>query len=249
MRVHRLNLALTLVGSFALQGTQLAFIGVLLGTFGPIAGWGISDVAFLYGMRLAAHGICTTSFGQHRMSAIVVREGEWDRYLVRPVGGLMQLLTRAFNAGSLGDLGLGLTILVVAASQVDISWNAGLILFLVVSVISGGLVEAGVQVGISGLDFRIGPTARIKDTVDTVFTNFGAYPMSIFGSAFTWILTFALPLAFMAYLPATVLLDRTVDLVVPVCLAWASPIAGPISLAAGVAFFSRMSRFYASPGH
>lgn len=246
---YRANLVLMFLGSAALQGTQLAFIGVLLGAFGAIGGWSVADVAFLYGLRLTAHGVCTTSFGQHRSSAGVVRDGEWDRFLLRPASPLAQLLTRYFNVGTIGDLVLGVAILAIAAGRVDVEWTPLSIGFLVLAAIGGGLVEAGLQIGISGLDFVIGHTTRAKDMIDRVLTDFGAYPMSIFGTVGTWMLTFLLPLAFMAYLPATVLLGRTDDLVVPVALAWLSPLAGPLLLLVGALFFRSMSRHYTSPGN
>lgn len=249
MRVHRANLVMMFLGSAAIQGTQLAFIGVLLGAFGAIAGWSVGEVAFLYGLRLTAHGVCTLNFGQHRGSAHAIRNGDWDRYLLRPAGPLMQMLTRHFNPGTIGDLVLGLAILLTAASLIDVGWSPALIAFLVAATISGGLVEAGVQIGLSGLDFRWSPMTRVKDTVDRVLTDFGAYPMAIFGTAGGWLLTFLIPLAFMAYLPATIILEHTDDLVVPLWVAQGSPLAGPVILTAGIAFFRYMSRYYASPGH
>lgn len=249
MRVHRMNLMMMFLGSAAIQGTQLAFISVLLGAFGAIAGWGVGEVAFLYGLRLTAHGVCTINFGQHRGSAQAIRNGDWDRFLLRPAGPLMQLLTRHFNPGTIGDLVLGLAILVTAANLIEVQWSAGKLLFLALAALGGGLVEAGLQIALSALDFRWGPLVRIKDMVDRILTDFGAYPMTIFGTAGTWLLTFLIPLAFMAYLPTTVLLDRTEELVVPVWTAQLSPLAGPVLLVLAVAFFRYMSRFYASPGH
>ncbi|MGP9536829.1 ABC transporter permease [Brachybacterium sp. AOP43-C2-M15] len=249
MRVHRVNLMMMFLGSAAIQGTQLAFISVLLGAFGAIAGWSVGEVAFLYGLRLTAHGVCTINFGQHRGSAQAIRNGDWDRFLLRPAGPLMQLLTRHFNPGTIGDLVLGLAILVTAANLIGIPWSAGMVLFLALAALGGGLVEAGLQIALSALDFRWGPLVRIKDMVDRVLTDFGAYPMTIFGTAGTWLLTVLIPLAFMAYLPTTVLLGRTDELVVPVWTAQLSPLAGPLLLVLGIAFFRYMSRFYASPGH
>lgn len=249
MRVHRMNLILTFLGSAALQGTQLAFIGVLLGAFGTIAGWDVAEVAFLYGLRLTAHGVCTINFGQHRASAQVVRNGDWDRYLLRPAPPLLQLLTRFFSPGTIGDLVLGVTILCVAATSIDIRWAPWTVLYVALAAISGGLVEAGLQIGISGLDFTMGPTTRVKDTIDRVLTDFGAYPMTIFGTAGAWLLTFLLPLAFMAYLPAALVLDHTEELVVPLWLAQLSPVVGPLVLVGGIAVFRHLSRYYASPGH
>lgn len=249
MRVHRVNLMMMFLGSAAIQGTQLAFISVLLGAFGAIAGWGVGEVAFLYGLRLTAHGVCTINFGQHRGSAQAIRNGDWDRFLLRPAGPLMQLLTRHFNPGTIGDLVLGLAILVTAATLIEVQWSIGKLLFLALAALGGGLVEAGLQIALSALDFRWGPLVRIKDMVDRILTDFGAYPMTIFGAAGTWLLTFLIPLAFMAYLPTTVLLGRTEELVIPVWMAQLSPLAGPVLLLLAVAFFRYMSRFYASPGH
>ena len=244
----RANLVLTFLGSVAIQGTQLAFISVLLGAFGAIAGWSVGEVAFLYGLRLTAHGVCTINFGNHRQSAVVIRNGEWDRYLLRPAGPLMQLMTRFLNPGTIGDLVLGLAILLTAANLLDMTWTLPLVLYVAAAAIGGGLVEAGMQIGLSGFDFVVGPTVRIKDMVDRVLTDFGAYPMAIFGTIGTWLLTLLLPLAFMAYLPAAVVLGHEADLVVPVWLAWLSPIAGLGVFAIGVAVFMRMSKSYASPG-
>ena len=244
LRAHRANLVLVFLGSAALQGTQLAFIGVLLG-----AGWDVAEVAFLYGLRLTAHGVCTVNFGQHRASANVVRDGDWDRFLLRPVPPLLQLLTRLFNPGTLGDLVLGVAILCAAAPHTPITWTPLAVVYVMAAAVGGGLVEAGLQIGISGLDFVLGPTTKVKDTVDRVLTDFGAYPMTIFGTAGTWLLTALLPLAFMAYLPATVLLGRTDELLVPPLIAVLSPLAGPLLLALGVVVFGRLSRHYASPGH
>ncbi|WP_246958233.1 ABC-2 family transporter protein [Brachybacterium sp. Marseille-Q7125] len=249
MRVYRVNLFMLILASFAIQGTQLAFIGVLLGTFGAIADWTVGEVAFLYGLRLTAHGVCTINFGQHALSAYAVRNGDWDRFLLRPAGPLMQMLTRYFNPGTIGDLVLGLVILTTAASMVEAAWTPGKILFLIIAALGGGLVEAGLQIALSGLDFRWGPVTQIKFTIDRVLTDYGAYPMAIFGTAGTWLLTFLIPLAFMAYLPATIILDHTEDLVVPLWLAQLSPLAGPVILAAGITFFRFMSRYYSSPGH
>ena len=249
LRAHRANLVLVFLGSAALQGTQLAFIGVLLGAFGAIAGWDVAEVAFLYGLRLTAHGVCTVNFGQHRASANVVRDGDWDRFLLRPVPPLLQLLTRLFNPGTLGDLVLGVAILCAAAPHTPITWTPLAVVYVMAAAVGGGLVEAGLQIGISGLDFVLGPTTKVKDTVDRVLTDFGAYPMTIFGTAGTWLLTALLPLAFMAYLPATVLLGRTDELLVPPLIAVLSPLAGPLLLALGGVVFGRLSRHYASPGH
>ena len=93
----------------------------------------------------------------------------------------------------------------------------------------------------------MGPTTRVKDTIDRVLTDFGAYPMTIFGTAGAWLLTFLLPLAFMAYLPAALVLDHTEELVVPLWLAQLSPVVGPLVLVGGIAVFRHLFEVLREP--
>ncbi len=245
---YRASLWTLVLGSVALQGTQLLFIGVLLHQFGVINGWTTPEIALLYGLRLSAHGVCTTTFGQHSRLDGLLRNGEYDRFLLRPANPFVQLITWRFNLGTVGDLALGLGILITAAQLVVIDWTIGRVLLAVLAVIGGGLVEAGVMILISGLAFRLRTTWSAKVTVDTMFTDFGAYPLPIFGPAGVFALTFAIPLAFIAYLPCTVILARTSELLVPTWLAVIAPLAGPVLLVCGYAFFTRQSRAYDSPG-
>jgi ABC-2 type transport system permease protein len=61
-------------------------------------------------------------------------------------------------------------------------------------------------------------------------------------------LTFVFPMAFIAYLPATMLLDRTDELPIPAWLAAVSPCGGLLVFAIGLSSFNRMVRTYDSPG-
>lgn len=245
---YRGNLVNIALGSVALQGSQLLFIGVLLNRFGSIAGWSFGEIALLFAMRLCAHACCTIPFGQHASIDFVLNEGVWDRVLLRPANPLVQLLTRTFNAGSLGDLVLGLAALVAAVGLAPVAWTPGAVLLLVAAILAGGLVEAGTEIFLSGLSFRLRTTYSLKVTVDNTFADFGVYPLAIFGTIGSLLLTFVLPLAFIAYLPATVLLGREPYPGVPSWVGVVSLVAGPLIFWGGCSFFFRQSRYYSSPG-
>jgi ABC-2 type transport system permease protein len=244
---YRGNLLNIMLGSVALQGAQLLFIGVILTRFQEIGGWSFQEIALLFAMRLCAHAACTIPFGQHAAIDFLVNEGEYDRFLLRPASPFLQLITFRFNAGSLGDLVLGLAALGVAIAIGPVEWTPLLVLLLIGAIIAGGLVEAGVEIFLSGLSFRMRATYTLKVTVDNTFSDFGAYPLTIFGQVGGLLLTFLLPLAFIAYLPATAILGRTDELVVPAWMAWSSLVVGPLVFLGGVRFFRHQSRHYDSP--
>lgn len=83
---------------------------------------------------------------------------------------------------------------------------------------------------------------------DSVFSTYGNYPLSIFGSFFTWTFTFLIPLAFVAYLPATVLLDRTAELQLAPAFAYAAPLAGLVWLGVAIRVFNSQLGSYQSAG-
>ena len=56
---YRANLLVQMLGAIAHQTAGFAFIWVVIERFGVIGGWTLAEIAFLYGMRLTAHGLFT----------------------------------------------------------------------------------------------------------------------------------------------------------------------------------------------
>lgn len=54
---YRGNLLVNILGGLCYQGAGLAFIWAVLARFGNLGGWTLGEIAFLYGLRLAAHGL------------------------------------------------------------------------------------------------------------------------------------------------------------------------------------------------
>lgn len=246
---YRGNLLISIVGGLFYQGASLAFIWAVLDRFGTIGGWGLNEIAFLYGMRLAAHGVCMVVFNQLIFIDEVVVEGEYDRYLVRPLPPLLQLLTRRLRLTTLGDLVGGVCLLILASLNAPVDWSPVAVGYLCMAVLGGATVEGSLHLSASALIFKLKRTMQIQLTVDAVFSEFGNFPLKIFGPAARFGLTFLFPLAFVAYLPATMLLNRAEELAVPALLAWGAPAVGMVLLYTAYRFWLRQSRHYESSGH
>lgn len=245
---YRVSFLSTIVGGVALQGTQLLFIGVLLSKFSVIAGWRLNDVALLFAMRLAAHAFYVVPFGALYAIDNAIQQGDVDRYLLRPAGVYLQVITRYAPLAALGDALLGFGALAAFAAQSAVSWTPGKVLFLIAALIGGGLVEAGMQTFLAGMSFRMTSTTSMRILADDTITRFSGYPLTMFGRWGFLSLTFIFPMAFIAYLPATVLLGRTDQLPIPAWLAELSPLSGPVVFTIGLIHFNRMVRAYKSPG-
>ncbi len=245
---YRTSFVTVILGGIALQGTQLLFIGVLLAKFGQIGGWRINDIAFVFAVRLAAHACYVVPAGAILQSDFLIQQGEMDRYLLRPAGIYLQVITSRAPLMALGDALLGFGAVAIFAPRAQIHWSMWTVLYLLIAIVGGGLVETAIQTFICAFSFVLTSTSSMQILADDTVTRFSGYPLTIFGRWGLLTLTFGFPMAFIAYLPVTVLVGRAHDSVIPFWLAAISPLAGPILFILAFAVFNRMIRRYSSPG-
>jgi ABC-2 type transport system permease protein len=246
---YRANFLIMVLMGIVYQCTGFVFIWVVLSEFQALAGWSLGEVAFLYGLRLTMHALNGAITGGLYSLEWKVRQGEFDRYLVRPVPPLLQLLCERVHISILGDLIGGLVLFAAASSLVTISWTPLALLYLALALIGGALIELAMRLVFSALAFRYMSANAFMFLLDTLFSNFSNYPLKIFGSVLEFLLTFGIPMAFMAYFPAAVLLGRTGELQVSPLFAYAAPLVGLIWLALALQIFQYAMRSYQSAGH
>lgn len=246
---YRANFVIWIVTGAVYQLTGFVFIWVVLTRFQTIAGWTLGEVAFLYGLRLLGHGAGLLMFNRMIEIENLVRDAEFDRFLVRPVPALLQVVTRRFPVNALGDFGGGVVLFLAANALVGLDWSPLSLTFLVLTVIGAALVEGGIKLAIASLNFRFLSTRALVRVIDDLFSNFGNYPMRIFGGLLQFLLTFALPVAFIAYLPATVLLARTDELRIHAAFAYLAPLAGIVVFGLGYLLWRHELPQYQSSGH
>jgi ABC-2 type transport system permease protein len=199
-------------------------------------------------MRLASHAFYVVPFGSLMLTDELVRDGEFDRILLRPVNPFLQLVTRWFSLMSLGDALLGIGALVIFGLRAPVDWDATKLGYLVLAVLGGSLVETGIQTFFCGLTFVARSTFSLRIFADSSITQFSGYPLTMFGRVTFYAFCTVFPMAFIAFLPATVLLGRTSDVPLPSWLTTASPLVGILVFAFGYRFFTAMMPRYTSPG-
>lgn len=240
-------LIMTLMG-LVRQGTGMALIWVILARFETIAGWTIGEVAFLYGLRLTMLALCGLA-GDIWSLQHIVRMGEFDRFLVRPVRPLLQLLTSSVPISAFGDLLGGVALIAAAARLINVAWTARTIVYLLLALVGGALIQFALRLLLASFSFRALSVNGLMGIVDDLFNDFGTYPLSIFNSTLRLLLTFGLPVAFMAYFPAAVLLERMAELQVQPIIAYGAPLAGVVWLGIALWVFEHEMQHYQSSGH
>ena len=142
------------VGGMSLMGfAGILRILILILTFETIGGWRFAQAGFMIGVWRLCHGLHLALFMSFWSHPWLVREGQLDRMLVRPVHPLLQILASDLPLMSVGDFVPGLVLLGLTYQEVAVSWSLPNILFLVIVVCSGSVIEWAVLLATNTLDF------------------------------------------------------------------------------------------------
>lgn len=87
------------------------------------------------------HGLFFSFFSHREM----VWNGDFDRLLVRPLSPVWQIMASGLNLPALGEFLPGFTLLCIAAPKVQVAWTPLNVLYLIVIVLSGAVIEWAVN--------------------------------------------------------------------------------------------------------
>ena len=177
---YRANFVVMAVTQVVSQLTGFAFIWVVLERFGALAGWSLGEIAFLYGLRMLAHSLRGVVFGNLPNVEGLVRRGEFDRMLVRPLPPLLLVMAQRVYIRDAFTIVAGAALLVAASGMVAISWSPLALLYLALAIMGGSLVGASIALACAALAFRWLAGRALYILVNSVNNTFGAYPLTIF---------------------------------------------------------------------
>lgn len=244
---YRFNFIVGVLSGMFFSGIGIIFVWALLETFTSLGSWSFVEIALLYGLRLTAHGTYLMFFSSMYRIDDFVRDGGYDRLLVRPIHPILQLMTTEFRVAVIGDFIGGVAILTAALMMQGIEWTPSLALLLVGAIIGGALIDGAFQVLPASLTFRYIESWPSRVIFDDIFSRFGNYPIHIFGNIAERILTFVVPVAFVAWLPVATMLEKPTFM--PSWAGWLSVPIGIVAFALAIKVFARSSRHYQSSGH
>lgn len=245
---YRFNFLVEIAFGLVYQSIGFVVILTILGQFESIGGWSLSDVTLLYAIRMMGQAVWALTFSRILLIDEIIQNGEYDRILIRPLPAMLQLMFGSFRVAVFGDVFGGVTLLVVALTIADVDWNTAKVMFLVASIVGSAALSGAFQLGPAALTFRYLQTSTLRAFFENLFSQFSGYPLTLFERKVRSLLTFAIPVAFVAWVPGSVLLDRTDTLPFPAWVAWCSPLFGVVLLVAAWWIFQRESRLYQSSG-
>jgi ABC-2 type transport system permease protein len=241
------NIITWLVGT-ALGGVaEIIMILALTSTFGTIGGWDFYQLGFMFSIFRLAYAVHLAVFLPFWWHSDFVRHGQLDLFLVRPAHPLLQILAWDLFLSAFGVLIPALVLFGMTCSHVAVPWTALNIVFLLVVIASGAVIMWAVRLFLNALDFWFVQADQVLEILDPFQYNATRYPIHVYQRSVSFVLTYLLPYAFLAYYPAHYFLGLKVQLGAP-WFPFLPPAVAVLTSALAIAFWSLGLRRYESSG-
>ena len=246
---YRASFALELL-SFALTtGLEFGVVLVLFNRFPSVGGWNVAEVALLYGLSSIAFGLCEMAGrGFDAPFEVMMAQGAFDTVLARPLPAFFQILASEFQLRRLGRVSQGVLVLIYAFARLPIVWTPAKLLLLPLSVASGTVIFLALFVSGATICFWTIKTPEVINAFTFGGQELTSYPMSIYSRGIRLVFCAVVPVGFVNYPAALVLLDRTDPWGFPSALAWASPLVAALFMGLALLFWRVGVSKYASTG-
>lgn len=244
----RADFLIGVVSVIVLNLFSLATIGVVIARFQTLAGWTLWEIVFLYGLWMLSHSIFSLLLWHIEDLEYFLIQGTFDMFLIRPISPFLQLLAHEINYPGIADVLVGVACLGISISNLHPQWGAWHILFLVVIIFAGTLIEFSITLALACIAFWTGRSSNSINTVMQFSFLIQRYPVEMFGRWFRIFVTCFIPVAFMNYYPALLLLGKMTPGDPWSWLSFASPVVALLLLAIASVVWRVALRQYSSAG-
>lgn len=236
----RINFIVTMLTGSMWFLMNLMMFSVVFSHVNVVAGWTKYEVFFLLGVSHVILRLFGTFFMRNLMQVPdIIRTGEMDFYLIKPVNTQFLISTRYTSFDSLADTLVGFALMGYAGWQLNVQVTPANLLLFGVLVLNGvalyyAIMFISVTISFWFLRFH-------AMDIWWQMTNIARQPAEIFSGILKWIFTFCVPMLVIVNFPVKAYLDR-----LPWGLALWGVIASIALLVFGNWFFSFAVRRYRS---
>ena len=222
---YPLSFASHLAAQVLVLTLDLVAIWVLFRQVNTLGGWTSGQVIYLYCISGLAFGVSDLFVDSVSSTSQYVRLGTFDRFLMRPMSTLVQLMAQEFELRRVGRMIQPAIVLVVTLTRVPVDWTIARELLVPVSIVAGSLLFTGVTLIANSLSFFMPSTQEFANAFTYGGQTLAQYPVHLFGEWMRRISLFVVPVAVVAYLPGLFVLDAPNPLGIPRWMQESAPLS------------------------
>ena len=221
-----------------------AIIKFVVESFGEINGWNYGQLAFLYGLSVISHALSMIFFVQGWFMGYFVLEGEFDRYLTRPLSVLYQFFFTNINIFGVTDLIPGILVFVYGCVKCGIRVSFFFLLQVFVMLIGAALIRGGIYILLGSTSFHTRSAVDFGQYTQEIMDKTTMYPISMYPECMQFILTFLIPVGWVSFYPASGLLGMENRFLNGLFLPFVTLMVGiVVMLLAGVYFHAGLKKY------
>ncbi len=245
---YRASFTIHLVSQALVTGLELVALLLLLRLTPTLGGWSTDQVVFLYAMAAVPFALVDAFVSEVERLPDYVRSGDFDQLLLRPVPAMVQMMAVDFELRRLGKLLPVTGAMVWAVANVEVAWQPTAVAWMVLYLSCGFVLYSALWVAGASVAFWTVASAQATNilTYGGQFAN--EYPLHLYPGWIRAVMGFAIPLAFVAYIPTLFLLDAANPLGLPSWAGYSPPVVAALAVIAAAGLWSTGIRHYQSTG-
>lgn len=199
------------LGFFLTQASGIAIIYLVFQQIPTLSDWTLSQLIFIYGFAQIPRGLdhlFTDNIWMVAWQLIV--NGKFDRYMLRPMNLFLQVIFEKLQPDALGELLVGIILLGMSLSKGIVIIDGMHIALFFVSIVAGAVIYTAVKLLFASFAFWMKISGPVLYTAYQM-ADFAKYPTEIYAKGVRFIITWVIPFAFVAYLPASYFLKPQVS--------------------------------------
>lgn len=204
---YRTDFIIGMVAFLFSQSTGLLFLYIIFQNIPTLLGFTMEQVLLMYGFSLIPKGIDHLLFDNLWLLPQAVRQGRFDRYLLRPVNSLYAFMIERFQPDAFGEILLGSVLMVYALTHQTFSVSVLTMLSLIPVALIGVFAFTSLKLLTASTSFWLKNSYPLMQVTYNL-SDFSRYPMVIFPKFIQFILTYMIPFALISYYPAIYILGQ-----------------------------------------
>jgi ABC-2 type transport system permease protein len=212
---YRASFWMQLVSNFIINFAEVFVLFAMFYRFDSMGGWSLPEVAFLHGISMISFSIADTLVVGLNSVPNQIRQGEFDRVLIRPMSSWLQAVVSEVSLRHLGQFIQGIIIFGYAVSNLAIDWTPGRLAVLAIMVLSGFALFSALFTVEAILSFWTVNSVEAVNAFTYGGSTLGRYPLHIFQRYMRLFFLWVIPVGFVTYYPALFVLGKDDPLGIP----------------------------------
>lgn len=226
-----------------------AVIQFVVEQFGQINGWNYGQLAVLYGLSVISHALSMIFFVQGWFMGHYVIEGEFDRFLTRPMSVLYQFFFTQINIFGITDLIPGIIVFIYGCVKIRLHFSFMQVICILVMLAGATLIRGGLYLILGTSSFFTRSANDFGQYTQEIMDKTTMYPISMYPEGLQFILTYIIPIGWVSFYPVSSMLGMNgavagQGITVLLCL-----MVGIIVMCAAGLFFNYGLKKYESAGN